>query len=64
MGYMITTDISEVQVIECDTCNDCPVDVYIDGRKAKSFKGETALQDAERLAHEVIIKRVHGGTLC
>ena len=63
MGYMTTTDSNGVQVIECDTCNDCPVDVYIDGRKAKSFKGETALQDAERLAHEVIIKRVHGVTL-
>jgi hypothetical protein len=59
MGSMITTDHSGVQVIECDTCNDCPVEVWIDGRKVKSFKGETAVHAANRLANETIIKRVH-----
>ncbi len=63
MGYMITLENEGVAVIECDTCNECPVTLVIDGHEVKEYFGETALHDAERDASEEIIKRVHGISL-
>lgn len=49
-----------VQVIACSVCMDCPTELWVDGRKTKVFKtGERSVQDAERLASEIVIKRVH-----
>lgn len=60
MGYMVSSSAAGVDVMECDTCNECPVAVVVDGVEVKEFNtGELALQDAERHAGDIRIKRIH-----